>query len=128
HYGEALLKPTRIYVADILAAIKKFNKRKQNIVGIAHITGGSFYDKVSRILPKDVRAVIDTKSWAVPEIFEIIWKKGKVPKKEIYKTLNMGIGMVLISKPAAAKELLRFIKGSKIIGTIEKGDGKVELI
>jgi len=129
-YSKQLLMPTKIYVKEVLSAIAKFNSSKQNIVGIAHITGGSFYDKISRILPqkKDIRVVIEKKSWKVPEIFKIIQTKGNVPETDIYRTLNMGIGMVLIVCSEAVSKIEKFFKGAKVIGRIEKGKRGVELI
>jgi phosphoribosylformylglycinamidine cyclo-ligase len=127
-YSKELLMPTKIYVKEILNSLSKFNSNKQNITGIAHITGGSFSDKVSRILTKNLKAVIEKKSWDVPEIFKIIQKKGNVPDDDIYKTLNMGIGMVLIVRPQSALLVKKFFKGSKIIGCIEKGNKNVELV
>jgi len=97
-------------------------------VGIAHITGGSFYDKIGRILPENAHVLIDKKSWKVPEIFKIIQKKGNVPEQDIYRTLNMGIGMAIFVRPEYAKEINKFFKGSKIIGCVKKGKKGVELI
>ncbi|MDR1417654.1 MAG: phosphoribosylformylglycinamidine cyclo-ligase [Endomicrobium sp.] len=127
-YSKQLLAPTKIYVREILAAISKFNSRKQNIIGIAHITGGSFYDKISRILPENVNAIIEKRSWKVPEIFRLIQKQGNVPEKDIYRTLNMGIGMVLIVRPQEALNVRKFFKGAKVIGYTKKGDKGVEII
>lgn len=127
-YSKQLLAPTRIYVKEIIAAINKFNAKKQNITGIAHITGGSFYDKIKRILPENRKVIIEKKSWKVPEIFDIIKEKGKVPEKDIYRTLNMGIGMVLIVKPEAALAVKKFFKGAKAIGYVTKGERSVEII
>jgi len=127
-YSKQLFAPTRIYVKEILALIAKFNSNKQNIVGIAHITGGSFYDKINRILPQNTRVVIEKKSWKVPEIFKVIQAKGSVPETDIYRTLNMGIGMVLIVRSEAALEIKKFFKNAKIIGCVKKGERGVELI
>lgn len=129
-YSKRLLAPTKIYVKEILSAIKKFNLGTQNIVGIAHITGGSFYNKISRILPqkKDIRVVIEKKSWKVPEIFKIIQTKGNVPETDIYRTLNMGIGMILIVCSEAASKIEKFFKGAKVIGCVKKGERGVELV
>ena len=127
-YSKQLLAPTKIYVKEVLAALKKFNNGKKNkIVGIAHITGGSFYDKIGRILPENAH-VVDKKAWKVPEIFKIIQKKGNVPEQDIYRTLNMGIGMAIFVRPEYAKEIDKFFKGSKIIGCVKKGKKGVELI
>ncbi|MDR2252083.1 MAG: phosphoribosylformylglycinamidine cyclo-ligase [Endomicrobium sp.] len=127
-YSKQLLAPTKIYVKEVLAALSKFNSKKQNIVGIAHITGGSFYDKIERILPENIRVVIEKDSWKVPEIFKLVQEKGKVPQDDIYRTLNMGIGMVLIVRPDAALRVKRFFKGAKAIGYIKKGNRGVEII
>ncbi|GHT47737.1 phosphoribosylformylglycinamidine cyclo-ligase [Endomicrobiia bacterium] len=127
-YSKQLLAPTKIYVKEVLAAIAEFNSKKQNIAGIAHITGGSFYDKIARILPDNVRVVIEKSSWKVPEIFKLVQEKGSVPKEDIYRTLNMGIGMVLIVSPDAALQIKKFFKGAKAIGYVKKGEKGVELI
>ncbi|GHT52245.1 phosphoribosylformylglycinamidine cyclo-ligase [Endomicrobiia bacterium] len=127
-YSKQLLAPTKIYVKEVLAAIAKFNSKKQNIAGIAHITGGSFYDKIERVLPDNVRVVIEKSSWKVPEIFKLVQEKGSVPKEDIYRTLNMGIGMVLIVSPDVALQIKKFFKGAKAIGYVKKGEKGVELI
>lgn len=126
-YGKELLAPTRIYVKEVLKTLAKFNTKKKSVTGIAHITGGSFYDKIERILPQNCRVLIQKNSWQVPEIFRLIQKKGNVPEKEIYRTLNMGIGLVLIVRPQAAEAVRRSLAGSRIIGVIAKGDRGVEI-
>ncbi|MDR0799909.1 MAG: phosphoribosylformylglycinamidine cyclo-ligase [Endomicrobium sp.] len=127
-YSKQLFAPTKIYVKEILAALAEFNSKKQNIVGIAHITGGSFYDKIERILPQNIRVVIEKSSWKVPEIFKIVQEKGDVPEKDIYRTLNMGIGMVLIVRPEIALQVKKFFKGAKTIGCVKEGERGVELV
>jgi phosphoribosylformylglycinamidine cyclo-ligase len=127
-YSRQLLAPTRIYAKEILAALTKFNSEKQDIVGIAHITGGSFYDKISRILPENIRVVIEKGSWKVPEIFKLVQEKGNVPEEDIYRTLNMGIGMILIVHANVATQVKRFFKDAKTIGYIKNGKKGVELI
>jgi phosphoribosylformylglycinamidine cyclo-ligase len=127
-YSKQLLVPTKIYVKEVLAALAKFNSRKQKIVGIAHITGGSFYDKIERILPQKTRVIIEKKSWKVPEIFKLVQEKGNVPEEDIYRTLNMGIGMVLIVRSEIALQVKKFFKGAKVIGYIKEDERGVELI
>jgi phosphoribosylformylglycinamidine cyclo-ligase len=127
-YSKQLLAPTKIYVKEVLVALSKFNSNKQNIVGIAHITGGSFYDKIERILPKNIRVIIEKNSWKVPEIFRLVQEKGKVSQDDIYRTLNMGIGMVLIVRPDVAFQVKNFFKSAKAIGCIKKGNRGVEII
>ncbi|MDR0401623.1 MAG: phosphoribosylformylglycinamidine cyclo-ligase [Endomicrobium sp.] len=128
-YSEQLLMPTKIYVREILSAIDKFNSKKQCITGIAHITGGGFYDKIARILPKkNIRVVIEKKSWEIPEIFKIIQRKCGINEIGIYRTLNMGIGMILIVSDEIALTIKKFFDGSKIIGYVEKGENSVKIV
>jgi phosphoribosylformylglycinamidine cyclo-ligase len=127
-YSKQLLMPTKIYVEEVLSAIEKFNFKKQNIVGIVHITGGSFYDKIVRILPDNTRVIIEKNSWEVPKIFKLIQKKGNVLPEDMYRTFNMGIGMVLIVCPEVAIRVKEFFKNARIIGHVEKGKKGVKLI
>jgi phosphoribosylformylglycinamidine cyclo-ligase len=118
--GEELLRVHRSY-QPLLAKVPR-----GMIHGLAHITGGGLIDNLPRILPKNCDAVIDTRSWPVPEIFNFIGKKGKVDRAEMYQVFNMGIGMVAIVSQrdvAAAKQML----GAKVIGRIERGSGKTRL-
>jgi len=124
-----LLKPTRIYVKPVLELLRQFD---QSIHGISHITGGAFYDKISRILPKDIDARINKNSWSVPEIFRLIQNKGNVEDREMYHTLNMGIGMVLIVEAKASSAIIKKLFALKlkswIIGQAVQGNKKVEII
>ncbi|NLM50704.1 MAG: phosphoribosylformylglycinamidine cyclo-ligase, partial [Clostridiaceae bacterium] len=88
--GEALIEPTKIYVKPILALINKFE-----IKAISHITGGGFYENIPRMLPKNLKAIIDKESFPIPPIFKLIQKVGDIPEKDMYNTFNMGIGMVI---------------------------------
>ena len=128
-YSKELLAPTRIYVKEILSLLRKRNSKFRSAVhGIAHITGGSFYDKIGRILPENCRVIINKASWQVPRIFTLVQVKGRVPEKDIYRTLNMGIGMVLIVKYDQAYKIKKQLEGSKIIGYVKKGKKGVEII
>jgi phosphoribosylformylglycinamidine cyclo-ligase len=124
-----LLKPTRIYVKPVLKILQQYG---QSVHGISHITGGAFYDKISRILPKNIDVRIDRNSWNVPEIFRLIQNKGNVEDKEMYHTLNMGIGMVLIvekkASPMIIDKLAEFKLKSWIIGQAVKGNKIVEIV
>jgi phosphoribosylformylglycinamidine cyclo-ligase len=96
------------------------------IHGLAHITGGGLVDNLPRILPKNCDAVIDTRSWRVPEIFNFIGRMGKIDRAEMYQVFNMGIGMVAIVPQRdmmRAKDILH----AKVIGRIERGSGKTKL-
>ena len=89
--GEELLKPTRIYSESLLNLNKNFK-----ISGVVHITGGGFIDNIPRILPQGSRAIIHYESWKIPAIFEFLKDKGNISPKEMCRTFNMGIGMVVI--------------------------------
>jgi phosphoribosylformylglycinamidine cyclo-ligase len=89
--GEELLRPTRIYSETLLNLTKNFK-----ISGLVHITGGGLIDNIPRILPQGSRAIIHRDSWPVPPIFKFIQDKGKMDPQEMYRTFNMGIGMVVI--------------------------------
>ncbi len=96
------------------------------IKGLAHITGGGLIDNVPRVLPKNCDAVIETKSWQVPRIFNILQQKGRVPSAEMYQVFNMGIGMVAIVSERDAKRAMSILR-AKRIGRIERGNGKTVL-
>ncbi len=97
------------------------------IKGIAHITGGGLIDNLPRVLPKNCDAVIDTKSWRVPNLFTVLQKNGKIDRKEMYQVFNMGIGMVAIVSEPDAKRAMSMLK-AKRIGRVERGTGKTRLI
>ena len=127
--SDELLKPTRIYVKPILELLRRHGAA---VHGIAHITGGAFYDKISRILPKNISVRINKNSWKVPEIFRLIQSKGKIDDKEMYHTLNMGIGLVLIVERNSAEAIMKKLSELKleswVIGRAIKGNKSVEII
>jgi phosphoribosylformylglycinamidine cyclo-ligase len=96
------------------------------IKGLAHITGGGLIDNVPRILPSNCDAVIETKSWRMPPIFQILQKNGGVDAEEMYQVFNMGIGMVAIVAERNARRVMSILR-AKRIGRIERGTGKVRL-
>jgi phosphoribosylformylglycinamidine cyclo-ligase len=96
------------------------------IKGLAHITGGGLIDNLPRILPLNCDAVIETKSWRVPRIFQILQKNGNVDLQEMYQVFNMGIGMVAIVAERNARTAISILRAKKI-GCIERGSGKVRL-
>jgi phosphoribosylformylglycinamidine cyclo-ligase len=96
------------------------------IKGLAHITGGGLIDNLPRILPKNCDAVIDTKSWLVPSIFQTLQQNGNVDLAEMYQVFNMGIGMVAIVSMRDAAQAMRMLK-AKRIGLVERGTGKTRL-
>jgi phosphoribosylformylglycinamidine cyclo-ligase len=97
------------------------------IKGLAHITGGGLIDNLPRVLPKNCDAVIETKCWRVPRIFQILQRNGDVDPEEMYQVFNMGIGMVAIVSARDAAKVMSMLKAKKI-GRIEKGSGKTQLL
>ncbi|WP_271629767.1 phosphoribosylformylglycinamidine cyclo-ligase [Caldicellulosiruptor sp. DIB 104C] len=124
--GEELLKPTRIYVKPVLKVLEKIK-----IKGIAHITGGGFFENIPRAFPKGFVAVIEKGTWNILPIFRLIQKYGKVDDNEMFSTFNMGIGMVLIVSKDDVETAMEILNeegiNSYVIGTIEKGEGGVVL-
>ncbi len=97
------------------------------IHGLAHITGGGLIDNLPRVLPKNCDAAIETRSWRVPPIFELLQYNGKVDGTEMYQVFNMGIGMTVIVAAKNAEKVMRQLK-AKQIGRIEPGSGVTQLI
>ena len=96
------------------------------IKGLAHVTGGGLIDNLPRILPKNCNAVIETKSWRVPRIFQILQRNGNIDLAEMYQVFNMGIGMVAVVSQRDVKRAMSTLK-AKRIGRIERGSGKTIL-
>ena len=96
------------------------------IKGLAHITGGGLIDNLPRILPSNCDAVIETRTWRVPSIFQVLQKNGNVDSQEMYQVFNMGIGMVAIIAERNARRAVSILK-AKRIGRIDRGTGKVHL-
>ncbi|MBU1853771.1 MAG: phosphoribosylformylglycinamidine cyclo-ligase [Candidatus Omnitrophica bacterium] len=122
--GKLLLKPTFIYVKSILKLLERIN-----VKSIAHITGGGFYDNIPRVLPLKTAALIYKKSWPVPEIFKMIRNKAGISDKEMYRTFNMGIGMVVIVSKKDVEKTHEIINRHNLkswaIGEIVKGSREI---
>ena len=127
--ADALIEPTRIYVKSVLKLIKE-----SDVNALAHITGGGLTENIPRVLPEGCKAVIDTKSWAFPPVFQWLQKGGNVDIREMYRTFNCGVGMV-IAVPSGEKDnalsILRAAgENAFVIGHIAKAVGdehRVEL-
>lgn len=127
--GEELLRPTKVYVRPILGLLEKVR-----VSGLAHITGGGLYENVPRTLPTGTRAIIRRKTWDVPPIFEVIRREGGISEDEMYRTFNMGIGMVIVCPPESVEDAIscleRLGENPVIIGEVVKDTGtsrRVEL-
>lgn len=95
--GEALLAPTRIYVKPLLEALKlRDDDGAQSVKGMAHITGGGLLENIPRVLPDNVCAALDLQSWPLPPVFSWLAGIGGLSQEDMARTLNCGIGMVVI--------------------------------
>ena len=125
--AEELLTPTRIYVKSVMNILRSFEIR-----GIVHVTGGGFIDNIPRVLPGRCCAVIRQGSWPVLPIFSFMQDLGRIEDFEMYRTFNMGIGMVLVVAEKDADDLMLRLKGLKepasVIGyvrSLKKGEERV---
>ncbi|MBE3124701.1 MAG: phosphoribosylformylglycinamidine cyclo-ligase [Acidobacteria bacterium] len=122
-----LLRPTRIYCTAILEVLKKVR-----IKSMAHITGGGFYDNIPRVIPEGYSVRVEKGSWPIPPIFRKIQLAGNVDEREMFRTLNMGIGMALaVSARDADRTVALFAeRGQKawIIGEVVRGKREVVLL
>jgi phosphoribosylformylglycinamidine cyclo-ligase len=119
--GEQLLIPTKIYVKSVLSLLKK-----HDVHGIAHITGGGFWENIPRVLPKHTQAIIHANSWQWPDIFHWLQETGNVATHEMYRTFNCGVGMVIALPAADAKAACEYLQElgetAWIIGEIAQSD------
>lgn len=126
--GEELLRPHRCYFSSVYPLLQE----EGLIKAVAHITGGGFQGNVPRVLPKDARAVIERRSWTVPPIFEMIQSDGEITIEEMYKTFNMGIGMILICASETASAVVQRLndagESAYVIGEITKGLRGVNIV
>ncbi len=155
---DVLLRPHRSYLREISVLREYLADRGRYIKGIAHITGGGFKGNISRILPTGMQAVIDTRAWSVPPLFQLLasllqypqtdqrdgenlpdvsnstgaqpnassdFAPGHGQQEELYRTFNMGIGMVIVLSPKSALEARCVLPELLTIGTIAEGAGVV---
>jgi len=120
-YRASLLKPTRLYVRPILDYLS--SSAGKHIHGIAHITGGGFIENIPRILPENCRVIIKTSKWKQPPVFKLIQNRAGISKTEMYRTFNMGIGMVLIVSRKYEKQF----PGTISVGEVSYGKRGVKL-
>ena len=114
--GKKLVEPTRIYVKEVMELINQVN-----VNGIAHITGGGL-DNISRI-NDNFQYVIDN-PLPVPSVFDWLQEKGNIETKEMYRTFNMGMGMIIIVNKADAEKSVSILgKHAQVIGSVENGKG-----
>jgi phosphoribosylformylglycinamidine cyclo-ligase len=121
--ADALLEPTRIYAKDVLALLEQVQ-----VKAFAHVTGGGLPGNVPRTLPDGVRAVIEEKRWPRPAVFDLVEREGQVPREEMYRTFNMGLGLVAVVAPGDEAAALAVLKARGLdawtVGAVEKGEGE----
>ncbi len=122
--GQELLRPTKVYVKQVETALEAADIR-----GIVHITGGGFFENIPRIIPENLRADVYLDGWDVPAVFGFVRKLGNIEEEEMYRTFNMGIGLVMVAAGDTADALVQRLEGdgARIIGKISRGTGGVKL-
>ena len=126
--GEELLRPTKIYVKQLLTVIRAF---PGDIKGICNITGGGLYENIPRVLPEGIRASVNATKFPQMPIFSLVAKKGNIPIRDLYNTFNMGIGVVIIVSETKVDSVMATLReqGEKPIdiGVCESGDKGLDL-
>lgn len=122
--GEELLKPTKIYVKEILALLEKIE-----INGLSHITGGGFYENIPRMIPDGLCAKIDVRNIPLPKIFSLLEKWGELDKKDMYETFNMGVGLVFVVDKNDIDKVKEIIDENELLdlGEVVENDEKIDL-
>ncbi len=121
--ADALLAVHRSYLGDVRALWATFGRPA--VHGLAHITGGGFYDNVPRVIPDGLCAVIDTAAWTAPALFRLIGELGEVDPAEMYRVFNMGVGLV-VALPAGCDPTAAGVAAT-LIGEVVPGTAKVEV-
>ena len=125
-YGEAFLKPTKLYVKAVMAA-----KEAAELKVIAHITGGGFIENVPRMLPEGVDARINLNAIDAPKVYTLLERLSGLEINELYNTFNMGIGMMIVTEKEDADKVVEALckvgEEATIIGEIVEGNKEVIL-
>jgi len=128
--GEELLTPTRIYVKAVRAVLHHYPV-KRVVHALAHITGGGLVENIPRVLPSNCAVRLDASAWQRPAIFDAVQQLGNVPPDEMYRTFNMGIGMVLMVSPYYADSVLEQLRqageAAVVIGGVVPGPQEVTI-
>lgn len=111
--GEELLEPTRIYAKTCLDLIDELNGDGTFALrGFSHVTGGGLAANLARVLPQGTMATIDRSTWTLPAVFSVMAEAGQVPQAHLERTLNLGVGMVAVVAPHAAKAALNWLNAN----------------
>ncbi|WP_443091300.1 phosphoribosylformylglycinamidine cyclo-ligase [Basfia succiniciproducens] len=116
--ADQVLAPTKIYVKSVLELIEHVD-----VHAIAHLTGGGFWENIPRVLPEDVKVVINENSWEWQPVFKWLQEQGNITRHEMYRTFNCGVGMVIALPQADAEKALQVLKAAGenawLIGQVE---------
>lgn len=122
HIGKALLEPTKIYAKSVLAIHEKLT-----VHGMAHVTGGGFFENLPRMMPADLGVEIDLGSWPVLPVFSMLKEKGSLTDRDLYSVFNMGIGFVIALPEEQAKQAIQIAvengENAYVIGRVTEGEG-----
>lgn len=119
--ADALLAPHHCYLDEV----ERLQAAGVTLLGLAHITGGGFVENVPRVLPPQLAAEVDTESWAIPPLFQLLLEWAGMGRDEAYRVLNMGMGMVVIAPAAEERAILGLIPGAARIGQVRaRGEGE----
>ena len=125
--GDELLQPHRCYAPAVLPLLDEWE-----IHAIAHLTGGGFYDNIPRILPADCQALVERRTWTPAPIFTLIEQMGNVPDAEMFRTFNMGIGLVLVVPAEQGLSIVNRLNASgenaALIGQVVRGSHEVQIV
>ena len=125
--GECLLTPTKIYVKPILALLEQVA-----VKGISHITGGGFFENIPRCLKSGMSAKIDESAVRVLPIFDLIAEKGNIPRRDMFNTFNMGVGMSVVVPAADTEKALSVLRSegeeAYVMGEIVPDTEKIKLV
>ena len=124
--GDALLRVHRSYLGAVGPALQE----RGLVRALAHITGGGITDNLPRVLPDGCQALIDKRAWSVPALFQFLAEAGGVPEDDMYRSFNMGIGLIIGCRPADVSRLLQRLgpvdaPGPVVIGEIVAGERRV---
>ncbi|MBV6491578.1 MAG: Phosphoribosylformylglycinamidine cyclo-ligase [Fimbriimonadaceae bacterium] len=122
------MRPHRCYFNALYPLLQE----EVGIKSLAHITGGGLHDNVPRALPPDTQAIVERRTWTPQPLFMLIQELGGVPDYEMYRTFNMGIGMVVVvdsdAAPAVVQRLSESGESAAVIGSVQHGAHDVQFV
>ncbi len=119
---EALLKPHRCYLKTLYPILQN---NPEIIKGLAHITGGGFFENIPRVIPNGLNIIVNKAAWDIPPLYKLIQKTGNIEENEMYRIFNMGIGMIAIVAPENSERFQKLVgEKSWVLGKLEKAETK----